>query len=86
MKYHIEILPKAARQIRKLPKSVQDLLFPALFALADNPRPLGCKKMAGSTDEYRIRVGNYRIVYQVQDKKLWVLVVRLGHRREVYRH
>ena len=54
-------------------------------ALAANPRPKGVKKLSGPDDLYRIRVGDYRIVYQIHDDRLIVLVVRIGHRKDVYR-
>jgi mRNA interferase RelE/StbE len=53
--------------------------------LAPDPRPSGCEKLAGVDDLFRIRVGDYRIVYRVQDQALIVLIVKIGHRREVYR-
>lgn len=57
----------------------------ALRALEDDPRSAGCVKLTGSTDLFRLRVGDYRIVYQIQDKVLVVLVIEIGHRREIYR-
>ena len=60
-------------------------LNPAILALAENPRPPGCLKLSGEESLWRIRVGDYRVVYQVQDAVLLVLVVKLGHRREIYR-
>jgi len=57
----------------------------AIDALAQEARPAGCVKLAGSPDLYRIRVGDYRIVYQIKDNELLVLVLSIGHRREVYR-
>jgi mRNA interferase RelE/StbE len=53
--------------------------------LAADPRPSGCKKLAGSTDYYRIRVSDYRVLYEVRDRDILVLVIKIGHRREVYR-
>ena len=57
----------------------------AIDALANDARPAGCLKLAGSPDLYRVRVGDYRIVYQVKDTELVVLVLSIGHRREIYR-
>lgn len=57
----------------------------AIDALADDPRPSGCKKLVGSEHTYRIRVGDYRIVYDIQGAKLVVSVIRVRHRRDVYR-
>jgi mRNA interferase RelE/StbE len=82
--YRLEFTPAANRQFRKLPKQVQARLTSHIDALAQNPRPPGVEKRTGK-DSYRLRVGDYRILYEVQDKVLLVLVVRVGHRREVYR-
>lgn len=69
----------------KLPRDIQHRLDPALLALADNPRPPGCKKLQGREETYRIRVGDYRVIYRVEDDRLIVLVIEIGHRRDVYR-
>ncbi|WP_236690203.1 type II toxin-antitoxin system RelE family toxin [Corynebacterium mustelae] len=53
--------------------------------LANNPRPHGCIQLWGGNGEYRIRVGSYRIIYDIQDQELIILVLRVGHRREIYR-
>ncbi len=85
MSYTIEFSRKAERQFRDLPKSIQVKLTPKINALADNPRPRGAKKLEGENELYRIRVGDYRVIYQVQDKALIVLVVKIGDRKEIYR-
>ena len=85
MAYRIEFTPRADKQFRALDKSTQARLGRRIESLADNPRPQGVKKLAGEDDFYRVRVGHYRIVYQIRDKSLLVLIVRLGHRSEVYR-
>jgi len=56
-----------------------------ILRLADDPRPTGCKKLEGSTNTYRVRQGEYRIIYEVEDDRLVVLVVEIGHRKDVYR-
>ena len=56
----------------------------AIESLGDDPRPPGCRKLAGATDRYRFRVGDYRIIYRIDDGKVTVLVLVIGHRREVY--
>jgi mRNA interferase RelE/StbE len=83
--YRIEFTPKADKQFRALEKSTQMRLARRINALAENPRPQGVKKLEGEKDFYRIRAGDYRIVYQILDKRLLVLILRLGHRSEVYR-
>ena len=85
MAYRLEFTPGADRQFRKLPKQVQARLRPHIDALAQNPRPLGVEKLTGEDNAYRLRVGDYRILYEVHDKVLLVLVVKVGHRRDVYR-
>ena len=84
-KYRVEITPSAQRELSKLPKNVQKRVDERIQALAENPRPPGSKKLEGEDGFHRIRVGDYRIVYQIKDKLLLVLVIRIGHRREVYR-
>ena len=85
--YTVEITSVARRQIRRLPRSIQDRIISRLYALADNPRPQGVVKVKGRrrSDEYRIRVGNYRVIYQINDDILVVLIVRVANRREAYR-
>lgn len=86
MTYRVELKPQADRQLQRLPQPVQIRIVRALRGLADNPRPRGVKKLADDAEDlYRIRVGDYRVVYQIQDDRLIVLVVRVGHRRDVYR-
>jgi mRNA interferase RelE/StbE len=83
--YQVVIAPAARRQIKKAPKSAQSAIVARLEALAAHPRPPGCKKLSGEENLYRVRTGDYRIVYQVQDAQLIVLVVRVGDRKDVYR-
>jgi mRNA interferase RelE/StbE len=83
--FQVEFTNRAARAFRNLSPDVQRRLDPALLALADNPRPPGCVKLSGEESLWRVRVGDYRIVYQIQDKLLKVLVINVGHRREIYR-
>lgn len=85
MSYEIRYVPSAAKAIRKLEKATARHLINAIGELARDPRPPGCIQLKGGNGELRIRVGNYRVVYDVQDDELLVLVVQLGHRREVYR-
>ena len=83
--YRVEFKPSAARALRKLDADIQRRVIARVETLAENPRPPGAEKLEGMRDLYRIRVGDYRIIYQVADKVLLVLVVRVGHRRDVYR-
>ena len=85
MSYRVEIAPAAQRQLRKLKKLAQRRILASLEALAENPRPAGMKKLSGAPELYRIREGDYRIIYQIQEEVLLVLVVKVGHRKDVYR-
>jgi len=85
MSYEVQILPKAARQIKALSIEVRQDISLTIQSLAKEPRPIGVKKLSGEKDIYRVRVGNYRVLYRIVDKILVVVVVSVGHRREVYR-
>lgn len=82
--YRIELTRAAERDLRGLEKATLRRVDSAIQALADNPRPDGVVKLKGGTDEYRIRVGAYRILYLIEDDAVLVTVVRVGHRRDVY--
>ena len=84
MVYRVLVEDGAARAIKKLPKAVQRQVVPKLEALAFNPRPPGCQKLKGAEDLYRVRSGDYRIVYRVRDGVLLVLVVSVSDRGQVY--
>lgn len=85
MAYRIEFAPRAEREFKKLPRPVQVRLKTRIDTLAENPRPQGVEALSGEDRLYRIRAGDYRIIYAIQDEVLLVLVIRVGHRREVYR-
>ncbi len=83
--YSIEVTRSAQKDIRKLPKHIIGALDKIMRGLAKNPRPNGCKKLRGTSDHYRLRYGNYRVVYEIIDKKLVIIVVNISHRKDVYR-
>lgn len=85
MTYRIEFAKPAMKQFKALPPQTQQRLKPKIDALSCEPRPVGMVKLSGKEDLYRIRVGNYRIIYAIEDKQLLVLVLTIGHRQEVYR-
>ena len=85
MTYRVQLTPRAADELAALPPKAQRRIARKIDALAVNPRPRASKKLQGADDLYRIRSGDYRILYQIADKVLTVLVVRVGHRRDVYR-
>lgn len=84
MIYRVELVPAAARQLRKLPRQTQLRIRDAIDLLAENPRPLGSKKLTGEQRTWRIRVGTFRVLYEVQDMRLVVLVIRIAHRKDAY--
>jgi mRNA interferase RelE/StbE len=84
-RYRVEIARRALKALTALPRGEQQRVRAAIDLLADNPRPPGCTKLVGEDDAYRVRVGVYRIVYEVFNDRLLVRVVRVGHRRDVYR-
>ncbi len=85
MAYSILLAPPAERQLRSLSPAIQKRLVKRMKTLQHDPRPQGVKKLVGEDDLYRIREGDFRIIYTIQDKKLIVLVLKIGDRKEVYR-
>ncbi len=83
-RYEVKFEAGALRSFDKLPKHIQQRVTNAGTKLQFDPRQAGSKKLVGS-DRYRIRVGDYRIIYEIHDNKLLILVVELGHRKEIYR-
>ena len=84
-RYSVEFTSAAARAIRKLPKNVRTRLLDATEGLRDDPRPSGSRRLIGTEFAWRIRIGDYRMFYEIEDDLLLVTVVRAAHRREVYR-
>jgi mRNA interferase RelE/StbE len=86
MPHTVEVLPRADRFLRGIrDRKLYSRLRSAIDSLESHPRPHGCVKLSGSDDIFRLRVGDYRIIYRVEDARLVVLVIEIGHRREVYR-
>ena len=85
MAHSISYVPSAAKALRKLDRPTARRMLDAIEELAIDPRPPRCIQLKGGSGEYRVRIGDYRIIYEVHDGELVVLVLRLGHRREVYR-
>ncbi len=82
--YKIQIKPSAVKELEALPNKDLSRVVRRIQGLADNPRPPGCEKLSGE-EKYRIRKGSYRVVYAISDDERTVVVVKVGHRREVYR-
>ncbi len=82
--YRVVLTASAERELKKLPADVVARIVPHLESLTSNPRPAGCRKLQGGDREWRVRVGDYRVVCTIDDRKSLVEVVRIRHRREVY--
>ena len=85
-RYKILVKPSAKKEIDAVgQKKDRQRIVLRIQSLGENPRPSGCEKLAGHLDRYRVREGNYRILYSIDDEKLLVDVVKVGHRKDVYR-
>lgn len=84
MTYRIEYTSAAARQVKKLPHPIRGRIMDAVDGLAEDARPPGARKLVGERTAWRIRVGDYRVIYDLVEQELTVTVVRASHRREVY--
>jgi mRNA interferase RelE/StbE len=82
--YRVSLSPSAARELRKFDPDVRRRIQAALDLLATEPRPPAATRLVGGSGEWRVRTGDYRIVYEINDDRLLVLVLRMAHRREVY--
>lgn len=85
MPYAIEVAPAAARQLKALPPPVQTQIIRRIEKLEAEPRPPGVEKIKGADNLYRVRSGNYRVLYAIQDRDLIILVVKIGDRKDIYR-
>jgi mRNA interferase RelE/StbE len=83
--YRITLAPSAARQLGKLDPQARRRIQAALELLATEPRPPAATRLVGGSGEWRVRTGDHRIIYEIKDDQLLVLVLRVGHRREIYR-
>ena len=82
--YAVELKPSARKELESLPDSVLARVVSKLESLAHDPRPAGCKKLKGDKDQWRVRIGDWRVVYMIDDINKLVSVTRIAHRREVY--
>jgi mRNA interferase RelE/StbE len=83
--HQILIEKSAERDLKKLPSREFQRLVKQIKSLSGDPRPSGCRKITGSESDWRIRVGEYRIIYEIDDKQRIIRIMRVKHRREVYR-
>lgn len=84
--YSVEVSATAENQIRKLDRPDQVRVLRAVRALAKEPRPAGTRKLRGYGDVFRLRVGSYRIIYSIEGARLLIIILKVGHRRDVYRN
>ncbi|HEX8816011.1 MAG TPA: type II toxin-antitoxin system RelE/ParE family toxin [Terriglobales bacterium] len=85
MRYRLEFTTSALREMRALDRQFQRRIADKINALCDEPLPPGSKKLQGQPDHFRIRVGDYRVIYRLDGSRVVVVIVRVGHRREAYR-
>ena len=82
--YKILIKPSAVKELKKIPQKYLKKVVDKIYSLASEPRPLGCEKLTNE-EVYRIRYGIFRILYTIEDDKLVVIVIKIGHRKDVYK-
>ena len=83
--YEVYLERSAADDLRRLPRRLFDRIIVRIGRLADDPRPAGCRKIEGSKSDWRIRIGEYRVIYEIDDDLDRVNVMRVRHRREAYK-
>ncbi len=82
--YSVEITSRAERDLKRLDRAVKNRIVESILALESSPRPPGCLKVRGEENLWRIRVGDWRVGYEINDQKQEVVVIRIGHRSEFY--
>jgi len=82
--YEVLLERRAERDLKKLAKETFYRILPKIKGLSENPKPAGCRKITGSKNDWRIRIGDYRVIYEIDEKEKTVKVMRIRHRREVY--
>lgn len=83
--YQIEIKPSASKELEKLPRQIIPRIVAVIKELAENPYPQGVRKLTGFDRTYRIRVGDYRILYNIYENRLMIEIIRIRHRKDAYR-
>ncbi len=83
--YEVVLSKTAEKNLSKLPAKIIAIIIPVLELLGNDPRPIGCKKLKGFSNLWRVRVGNYRVIYSIEDKILLVDIREIGHRKDIYK-
>lgn len=83
--YRVLISRTAEKQLKKLQADIQRKISATIVSLGIDPRPFGSKKLSGTSCTYRVRTGDYRIIYEIHDREVIVTILKLGHRRDIYR-
>ena len=83
-RYQVVLSKRAEKDLQKLPAAIVERIIPILISLEENPRPAGCKKLKGYSDLWRIRIGDYRAIYAIEDVILLVDVRAVGNRKDIY--
>jgi mRNA interferase RelE/StbE len=84
LRHEIQLAPAAVRQLKKLTPDVRRRIQGVLELLADDPRPPAATQLVGGSGEWRVRTGDYRVIYEIHEQRVLALVLRMGHRRDVY--
>ncbi|MCY4343888.1 MAG: type II toxin-antitoxin system RelE/ParE family toxin [Gammaproteobacteria bacterium] len=84
-RYEVEIVRSAEKQLRRLPPTDRERAVSTIASLATNPLPKGVRKLSGYDDVFRVRFGRYRVLYSISEQTLTILILKVGHRRSVYR-
>ena len=82
--YELFIEQSAEKGIKKLPKDIVSRIISKIKSLAENPRPAGCRKIVGSDQDYRFRMGDYRVVYELDEENKRITIMAVGHRKDIY--
>jgi mRNA interferase RelE/StbE len=85
-RYRVEISRSAERQLKAVPLKDRERIVQTILTLEINPLPVGVRKLSGYDDVFRVRVGTYRVIYSIEGKKLLVIVLKVGHRKDIYRN
>ncbi|HLG40988.1 MAG TPA: type II toxin-antitoxin system RelE/ParE family toxin [Chitinophagaceae bacterium] len=82
--YQVLVSKASRKQLNKLPVFIHNKIIEDIASLSENPRPAGCKKLKGQKNAWRIRIGDYRVIYEIEDEQLRILVIAIGHRKDIY--